>query len=115
MLGVAQLIPTAGLVIAAGLLLELAGSPFGPAAGDNGSGVAIAIALARALDVSPSGPLAVEIVLQGAGDGAMTGLSRYLSARRSERWGAATTIVCSGSAAGVRWRAPTDGGPAMVR
>ena len=104
-LDVVQLIPTAGLVIAAGLLLELAGSPFGPAAGDNGSGVALAIALARALDVAPSGRLAVEIVLQGAGDGAMIGLSRYLSARRGEPRAAGTVVLGIGAGGGGerRW------------
>jgi hypothetical protein len=104
-LDVAQLIPTAGLVIAAGLLLELAGSPFGPAAGDNGSGVALAIALARALDVAPSGQLGVEIVLQGAGDGAMIGLNRYLSARRGERRTVGTVVLGIGACGGGerRW------------
>jgi hypothetical protein len=103
-LDVAQLIPTAGLVIAAGLLLELAGSPFGPAAGDNGSGAALAIALARALDVAPSGRLAVEIVLQGAGDGAMIGLSRYLNARRREpRAGTVVLGIAAGGGGERRW------------
>ena len=104
-LDVAQLIPTAALVTAAGLLLELAGSPFGPAAGDNGSGAALAIGLARALDVAPSGQLAVEVVLQGAGDGAMTGLSRYLSTRRGERRAATTIVLGLGACGGGerRW------------
>ncbi len=53
--GVAQLIPTAVLVLALALLLELAGAEFGPAAGDNASGVALALALTRALAVSPPG------------------------------------------------------------
>jgi hypothetical protein len=104
-LDVVQLIPTAALVIAAGLLLELSGSPFGPAAGDNGSGAALALALARALDVAPSDRLAVEVVLQGAGDGAMTGLSKYLSARRGDRTPATTIVLGVGACGGGerRW------------
>ncbi|HEY2259375.1 MAG TPA: M28 family peptidase [Solirubrobacteraceae bacterium] len=83
-IGVAQLIPTAVLVLVLALLLELATSPFGPAASDNASGVAVAVALARALDVAPPPRLSVEVVLQGAGDGAMLGLKRYLREHRRE-------------------------------
>ncbi len=99
-LAVAQLIPTAGLVLTLALLLELASSEFGPGAGDNASGVALALALARALDVSPPRNLEVEVVLQGASDGSMMGLARYLRARRRER-GAAGTIVIGIAASGA--------------
>jgi Peptidase family M28 len=81
-IGVAQLIPTAGLVLAAALLIELAGADFGPSAGDNASGVAVALSLVRTLDVAPPRHLAVELVLQGAADGTMLGLKRYLRPRR---------------------------------
>jgi hypothetical protein len=91
-LGIAQLIPTAALVLTLAMLLELASSAFGPSAGDNASGVAVALALARVLDVSPPRNLGVEVVLQGASDGSMVGLARYLRARRKER-SAAHTIV----------------------
>jgi hypothetical protein len=80
-IGLAQLPPTVALVLALALLLEQATSRFGPAANDNASGVAAAIALVRALDVSPSPRLDVELVLQGAGDGGAIGLRRYLRAR----------------------------------
>jgi hypothetical protein len=83
-IGAAQLIPTAGLVLAAAFLIELAGAEAGPAAGDNASGSAVAIALVRALDVAPPQYLAVDLVLQGASDGRMLGLRRYLRARRRE-------------------------------
>jgi hypothetical protein len=99
-LAVAQLIPTGGLVLALALLLELASSEFGPAAGDNASGVAVALALTRALDFSPPRNLEVEVVLQGASDGSMLGLARYLRARRRER-GAANTIVIGVGACGA--------------
>jgi hypothetical protein len=104
-LAVAQLIPTAGLVLTLALLLELASSEFGPSAGDNASGVAVALALTRALDFSPPRNLEVEVVLQGASDGSMIGLGRYLRARRRER-GAANTIVIGVGACGAgepRW------------
>jgi hypothetical protein len=99
-LAVAQLIPTAGLVLTLALLLELASSEFGPGAGDNASGVAVALALARALDFSPPRNLEVEVVLQGASDGSMMGLARYLRARRRKR-AAANTIVIGVGACGA--------------
>ncbi len=67
---VPQLILTAALILALALLLELGSSGFGPAADDNASGTGVALALVRALDVSPPQQLAVELVLTGAGDGA---------------------------------------------
>ena len=82
--GLAQLIPTVVLVLALALLLEQASADFGPAAGDNGSGVAAAVAIARALAAGPPRHAAVELVLQGAGDGSAIGLRRYLRARRRE-------------------------------
>jgi hypothetical protein len=104
-IGVVHLIPTAGLVIALALLLELGSAPFGPAAGDNGAGTGVALALVRALDAAPPGRLDVELVLQGAGEAEMTGLRRHLRARRRELR-AADTIVLGIAAAGggqPRW------------
>jgi hypothetical protein len=91
--GIAQLVPTALLVIELALLLELGISPFGPGAGDNASGVAVAMALVRALDASPPRRLEVELVLQGAGDSAMLGLRRHLARRRRELRAATTAVV----------------------
>jgi hypothetical protein len=82
--GAVQLIPTLGLVLELALLLELAGAGFGPGAGDNASGAAVALALVRALDAAPPRRLSVELVLQGAGDGSMIGLTKHLRARRRE-------------------------------
>jgi hypothetical protein len=104
-IGVIQLIPTAGLVIALALLLELGGAPFGPAAGDNGAGTAVALALVRALDAAPPARLDVELVLQGAGEAGMVGLKHHLRARRRELR-AGNTIVLGVAAAGAgqpRW------------
>jgi hypothetical protein len=99
-LAVAQVIPTAGLVIAFALLLDLAGSSPGPAAADNGAGTAVALALARALDVAPPRKLAVEVVLQGASDRATVGLRRHLRGRRPGL-SAANTIVIGLAACGA--------------
>ena len=93
---VLQLVPTAAMVLVFALLIELAASAPGPAAGDNATGVAVAIALARALDASPPRNLAVDVVLQGAGDGQMLGLRRHLNRHRQNR----DTIVL-GIAAGA--------------
>jgi Peptidase family M28 len=98
-IGVVQLIPTAALVLALALLLELAAAPLGPAAGDNGTGAAVAISLVRALDVAPPRRLDVELVLQGAGEAGMTGLRHHLRSRRSELR-SANTIVLGIAAAG---------------
>ncbi|MGI8713800.1 MAG: M28 family peptidase [Solirubrobacteraceae bacterium] len=83
-IGVLQLIPTVALVLDLALLLELASADFGPAASDNAAGAAVALALVHALDAAPPRRLAVELLLQGAGDGQMIGLSRHLRGRRRE-------------------------------
>ncbi|HEY1515790.1 MAG TPA: M28 family peptidase [Solirubrobacteraceae bacterium] len=83
-LGVIQLPPTVALVLALALLLEAAASGYGPAAGDNAAGTAAAIALVRALAAAPPRNLAVELVLQGAGDGEGLGLKSHLRTRRKQ-------------------------------
>jgi hypothetical protein len=104
-IGAAQLPPTVLLVVALALLAEQASARPGPAAGDNASGVAVALALARELDAAPPRRLAVDIVLQGAGDGGGIGLRRYLRARR-RTLPRASTIVLGIAACGAgrpRW------------
>lgn len=104
-IGVVQLVPTAALVLALALLLELAGAPAGPAAADNATGAAVAISLMRALDAAPPRRLAVELVLQGAGEAGMVGLRHHLRSRRGELR-PADTIVLGIAAAGAgrpRW------------
>jgi hypothetical protein len=81
-LGVVQLPPTVALVLGLALLLEAAGANYGPAAGDNASGVAVAIALARTLAAAPPRHLATELVLVGAGAGHELGFRQYLRLRR---------------------------------
>jgi hypothetical protein len=109
--GVVQLIPTAALVLALALLLELGGAPFGPAAGDNGAGAAVAIALVRALDAAPPRRLSVELVLQGAGEAGMAGLGHHLRSRRGELRPANTIVLGIGAAGGGRPRWWVSDGP----
>ena len=99
-IGVAQLLPTAALVLALAVLLDLGGAAFGPAASDNAAGAAVAVSLVRALDAAAPRRLDVELVLQGAGEAGMTGLSRHLRSRRGELR-ATNTIVLGIAAAGA--------------
>ena len=104
-IGLVQLPPTVGLVLAFALLIELATSPAGPAAVDNASGVAVAIALARALDASAPTSLDVELVLAGAGEAGGVGLRRHLRVHRAELT-PKTAIVLGVAACGAgspRW------------
>jgi hypothetical protein len=105
LIGAIQLVPTVMLVLTLAALLELATADPGPAAGDNGSGVAIALELARALDAAPPRHVAVELVLQGAGDSSAIGLRRYLRARSQELTAANTIVIGLGpcSAGAPRW------------
>jgi hypothetical protein len=84
-IGLAQLLPTVGLVLTLAALVDVASAEFSPAAGDNASGVAVAIALTRALDAAAPRNAHVELVLQGGSDGAAIGLRHYLRARKQER------------------------------
>jgi hypothetical protein len=77
-LGALQLPPTVALVLALALLLEASAATYGPAANDNASGTAVAIALANALKAGAPRNLSVELVLQGAGEGQEIGLRKYL-------------------------------------
>ena len=110
-IGVLQLIPTVGLVLALALLLELASSEYGPAAADNASGTAAAIALVAALDTAPPRHATVELVLQGASDGSALGLRRHLRARRRSLKAANTIVVGIGPCAAGRVRWLVSDGP----
>jgi hypothetical protein len=83
-LGVIQLPPTVALVLALALLLEAGAATYVPAANDNASGTAVAIALANALRAGPPRHLTVELVLQGAGNGQEIGMRKYLRTHRTE-------------------------------
>jgi hypothetical protein len=104
-IGVVQLVPTLVLVLALALLIELATSDVAPAVGDNATGVATTIALARALDAAPPRSASIEVVLQGAGDTFGLGLRRYLRARKHELRPANVVVLgVAPCAAGIpRW------------
>jgi hypothetical protein len=103
-IGAIQLPPTVALVLGFALLLELATADWSPSAGDNGTGVAVVLALARALDVSPPAHLDVELVLTGVGDGGQLGLRRYLRTHRGERTASNTVVLGIAPCAGGRPR-----------
>lgn len=88
----AQFPPTIALLVGLALLLDIAVSNWSPGAADNASGVAVATAVAQALETAPPQHLEVELVATGAGDGDQIGLRRYLRDRRGER-GPANTVV----------------------
>ena len=99
--GAIQLAPTIGLLVAAPLLLDLAGADWSPSANDNASGVATAMALASALHAAPPAAIAVDLVLAGAGEGGGIGLRKYLRANRRTLQPSNTIVL------GI---APTGGG-----
>jgi hypothetical protein len=80
-IAITQFVPTALLVIALATLIDLATADHGPAANDNGSGAAVAVALTQALIAAPPGQMDVELVLAGAGEAGGAGLRRYLRRR----------------------------------
>jgi hypothetical protein len=83
-LGPLQFPPTVALVVALALLLEAAAANYGPSAGDNATGSALALALTRVLAADPPRNLHVELALQGAGEDEQIGLRKYLRTRRKE-------------------------------
>ena len=95
--GIGQVVPTAALIIAGALLLELGTARYGPAANDNGSGAAVAVALVRAIDVAAPRNMTVELVLQGAGEGGAIGLRKHLRRRRRELGPANAAVVALAS------------------
>ncbi len=97
--GLLQLIPTVGLVLALALLLELGTADFGAAAGDNASGTAIAVELVRALRAAPPAHCTVQLVLQGASDASGLGLKRHLRQRRRQLQPADTIVLGIGPCA----------------
>jgi hypothetical protein len=104
-IGAIQLGPTITLLLALAALLEMGISGWSPGAGDNASGVAVAMAVGRALGVSPPQHLDVEMVLTGAGDGDGTGLRHYLRRRRGTHRRTNTVVIGVGPcpAGTVRW------------
>src|SRR5262249_4589931 len=98
--GVVQLIPTVGLVLALPLLLDLAGADWSRRANDTAGGVAVAMSLASALDAAPPAGVAVDLVLTGSGESGGFGLRRYLRAHR-QTLGPTNAIVLGIAASGA--------------
>ena len=103
--GAIQIVPAVGLLIALAFLLDLSVANFGPAANDNASGTAVALALARPLDADPPPGIAVDVLLHGAGEGGGIGLRRYLRAHRSDLEPADTVVlgIAPSGAGGPSW------------
>lgn len=78
-LGGVQLAPTVALIVALGLLLDVA---VGEPAPGGGSAPAVAVALARALDAQPPRRLAVEVILAGAGEAGALGMQQLVRSQR---------------------------------
>jgi hypothetical protein len=110
-LAVVQLVPSAALVLAVAALLQLGGAPYGPAAGDDASGVAVAIALVRALAAAPPRHLRVELVLQGSADGEMLGLRHHLRAHRAVLRSGPVAVIGIAACGGGRPRWWSSDGP----
>ena len=103
--GAVQLVPTAGLIIAVALLLDILLSHPTPGASEPASGAAVACALATALDSDPPEHLGVELVLAGAGDGPSLGMRDYVRTHR-RGWAPEATAVIHLEACGrgnPRW------------
>lgn len=92
-IGAIQIAPAVALLIAVAFLIDMAAANPGPAANDNASGTAVALALTQALDANPPPGISVELLLQGAGEGGGIGLRRYLRAHRSELKPTDTVVV----------------------
>jgi hypothetical protein len=110
-LAVVQLVPSAVLVLALAALLQLGGAPYGPAAGDDASGAAVAIGLVRALAAAPPRHLRVELVLQGSADGEMLGLRHHLRAHRAALRSGPVAVIGIAACGGGRPRWWSSDGP----
>ncbi len=91
--GAIQIAPAAGLLLTLAFLIDLSVANFSPAANDNASGAALALALAQALDANPPPGIAVDVLLHGAGEGGGIGLRRYLRAHRKQLRPADTVVL----------------------
>ena len=83
-LSIAQLIPTALLLVATMLLLDIALSGVVPGAYDNASGVAATLSIAEELGADPPRNLDVWVVLPGAEEANCEGMARWINAHRGD-------------------------------
>jgi hypothetical protein len=84
-LGLAQLVPTVGLLAALAAAGDIAASPVSPAAGDNAAGVGVALAVHAELTRTPPAALAPALLLYGAGEGGPAAVRAHLRRERLDR------------------------------
>jgi hypothetical protein len=84
-LGLAQFVPTVALLGALAAAGDIAVSPVSPGAGDNASGVGVAVALHAELTRNPPAALAPALLLYGAGDGGAPAVRAHLRRERLDR------------------------------
>jgi Peptidase family M28 len=92
-LAIAQLIPTALLLVFTVFLIDIALSGVVPGAYDNASGVAAVISTAQQLDDDPPKNLDVWLVLPGAEECNCEGMARWVAAHRKELEAESTFFV----------------------
>ena len=84
-LGLAQFLPTIALLGALAAAGDAAVSPLSPAAGDNGSGVGVAVDLHAELTRNPPDGLAPALLLYGAGEGGAPAARAHLRREKLDR------------------------------
>ena len=84
-LGLAQFVPTAVLLGALAAAGDIAVSPVSPGAGDNATGVGVALALHAELTRNPPAALGPALLLYGAGDGGAGAVRAHLRRERLDR------------------------------
>jgi hypothetical protein len=84
-LGLAQFVPTVGLLGALAAAGDIVVSPVSPGAGDNAAGVGAAIALHQALIRNPPDALVPALLLFGAGEGGPPAVHAHLRRERLDR------------------------------
>jgi hypothetical protein len=85
LLGLAQFVPTLALLGALAAAGDIAVSPVSPGAGDNASGVGVAVGLHAELTRNPPGALAPALLLYGAGEGGPPAVRAHLRRERLNR------------------------------
>jgi len=84
-LGLAQFVPTIGLLVALAAAGDVAVSPISPGAGDNAAGVGVALALHAELTRNPPDSLAPALLLYGAGEGGPPAVRAHLRREKLQR------------------------------
>jgi hypothetical protein len=86
-IGAAQFVPTLGLLLALAAAGDIAAAPLSPGAGDNASGVGVAVALHEELRRNRPDALAPALLLYGAGEGGPAAVHAHLRREKLDRAG----------------------------